>query len=139
MKMQFPKQRLLIVDDEEELAKALERVLVLEGYDTMSVTCPLKAMEIIKHQKIHIVLTDIVMPGMDGIDLLIAIRNFDPLVQVIMMTGYSTMDKTMQCLEQGAIDYLFKPFSSFDEVVEAVKLAEVKLNRWQISMRRNFG
>jgi DNA-binding NtrC family response regulator len=137
--MQFPKRRLLIVDDEEELGKALERVLALEGYDTVSVTCPLKALEIIKEKKIHIVLTDIVMPGMDGIELLAAIRNFDPLVQVIMMTGYSTMDKTVKCLEHGAIDYLLKPFSSFDEVIEAVKLAEAKLNRWQISMRRNFG
>ena len=137
--MQFPKQRLMIVDDEEELAKALERVLVLEVYDTVSVTCPIKALEMIKQKKIHIVLTDIVMPGMDGIELLAAIRSFDPLVQVIMMTGYSTMDKTVQCLEHGAIDYLIKPFSSFDEVIEAVKLAEGKLNRWQISMRRNFG
>lgn len=136
--MQFPKQRLLIVDDEEELGKALERVLAMEGYDTESVTCPLKALEIIQEKKIHIVLTDIVMPGMDGIELLVAIRKFDPLVQVIMMTGNSTMDKTVQCLEHGAIDYLIKPFASFDEVIEAVKLAEVKLNRWQISMRRNF-
>lgn len=137
--MQFPKQRLLIVDDEEELAKALERVLALEGYEVSSVTCPLKALEIITQTKVHIVLTDIVMPGMDGIELLNAIRKFDPLTQVIMMSGYSTMDKTVQCLENGATDYLIKPFSSFDEVIEAVKLAEAKLNRWQISMRRNFG
>ena len=137
--MQFPKQRLLIVDDEEDLAKALERTLAMEGYEVYTVTCPLKALEIITQMKIHIVLTDIVMPGMDGIELLAAIRNFDPLTQVIMMTGYSTMDKTVQCLEHGANDYLLKPFSSFDEVIEAVKLTEAKLKRWQISMRRNFG
>ena len=137
--MQFPKQRLLIVDDEVELAEALERVLKLEGYDVYVVTCPLKALELITQMKIHIVLTDIVMPAMDGIELLAAIRKFDPLTQVIMMTGYSTMDKTVQCLEHGANDYLIKPFSSFDEVLEAVKVAEAKLNRWQKSMRRNFG
>ena len=137
--MQFPKQRLLIVDDETELAEALERVLKLEGYDVYVVTCPFKALELITQMKIHIVLTDIVMPAMDGIELLAAIRKFDPLTQVIMMTGYSTMDKTVQCLEHGANDYLIKPFSSFDEVLEAVKVAEAKLNRWQKSMRRNFG
>lgn len=137
--MQFSKHRLLIVDDEEELTKALERVLAMEGYDVTSIHCPLKALKMIEQKKMHIILSDIVMPKMDGIELLDAIRKFDPLTQVIMMTGYTTMDKTVQCLEHGAIDYLIKPFSSFDEVIEAVRLAEANLNRWQISMRRNFG
>jgi DNA-binding NtrC family response regulator len=132
------KSRLMVIDDEEELTKALERVLTEEGYEVAGVTSPVRAMEEIKQKKYHIVLADIVMPGMDGIELLKEIRGFDPLVQVIMMTGYSTMYKTVQCLEHGANDYLLKPFSSFDELIEAVKLAEAKLVRWQKSMRKNF-
>lgn len=136
--MKFPKSRILIVDDEEELTKALERVLAMEGYEVTGFTCPQKALEVIKQKKYHIVLSDIIMPDMDGIELLKAIRDFDPLVQVIMMTGYSTMNKTVQCLEYGANDYLLKPFSSFEELIEAVKMAEAKLNRWQKTMRKNF-
>jgi DNA-binding NtrC family response regulator len=129
---------LLIVDDDEEVAAELERVLSLEGYEVYVLACPRKALELITQTKIHIVLTDISLPDMDGIELLAAIRNFDPLTQVIMMTEDSTMDRTARCLENGATDYLFKPFSAFDEVIEAVSLAAAKLQRWQLIMRRNF-
>lgn len=64
----------------------------------------------IKNNKFHIVITDIVMPNMNGIDLLKAAKSYDALTQVIMMTGYSTMEITIQSLEFGANDYILKPF-----------------------------
>lgn len=134
----YPEIRLLLVDDEEELIIALERVLRLEGYSVDYTTSPKEALEIIKNKKYHIVLADIIMPEMDGIELLAEIKEYDPLTQVIMMTGYSTMEKTVRCLEKGASDYILKPFKDSGQVTEAVRLSEVKLRRWWESMRGNF-
>lgn len=130
-----PAIKILIVDDETELALSLSEYLRLEGYDTEYTTNPAQALEMIRLKKYHVIFSDIVMPQIDGVDLLRRIKSYDPLAQVIMMTGYSTMEKTMLCMEAGASDYLLKPFQSLSEVVEAVKLSEVKLNRWWKSMR----
>ncbi|MBM7865843.1 response regulator [Heliobacterium gestii] len=134
----YPETKVLLIDDEEELCISLQRILQLEGFAAAYTTSPLKAMEMVKARKYHIILADIVMPEMDGIELLAAIKAYDPLAQVIMMTGYSTMDKTVRCLEKGANDYLLKPFSDLDKVIEAVRLSEAKLRRWWESMRGNF-
>lgn len=133
-----PKLKLLIIDDEEELAVALSQLLQLEGYDVDYTTSPLKALDMIRHQKYHIIFSDIVMPEMDGLELLVQIKNYDPLAQIVMMTGYSTMEKTMRSMEAGASDYLLKPFPDLTEVLETVKIAETKLNRWWKSMRGNM-
>ena len=134
----YPKFRILIVDDEQELAVVLEEFLRIEGYEVSSTTSPFEALEMIKRQKYHIVLSDIVMPKMDGIELLTQIKQYDALTQVIMMTGYSTMDKTMRCLEAGANDYILKPFKDLAQLAEIIKLSEDKLKRWWDNMRGNF-
>jgi len=133
-----PHIKLLIIDDEEELAVSLAEFLRMEGYDSEYVTSPLAALDKVRNQKYHIIFSDIIMPEMDGIELLKRIREYDPLAQVIIMTGYSTMEKTMLCMEAGASDYLLKPFSDLQSILEAVKLSEIKLTRWWNSMRGNI-
>ena len=134
----YPKFRVLIVDDEQEVAVVLEEFLRMEGYEVYSTTSPLEALEMIKKQKYHIVLADIVMPKMDGIEFLTQVKQVDALTQVIMMTGYPTMDKTMRCLEAGANDYILKPFKNLSQLAEIIKLSEDKLKRWWDNMRGNF-
>lgn len=134
----YPKFRVLIVDDMEDLAAVLEEFLRMEGYEVYSTTSPVEALEMIKKQKYHIVLSDIVMPEMDGIEFLTKVKQYDALTQVIMMTGYSTMDKTMRCLEAGANDYILKPFKNLAQLAEIIKLSEDKLKRWWDNMRGNF-
>jgi len=134
----YPKFRVLIVDDEQDVTVVLEQFLRMEGYDVYSTTSPIEALEMIKKQKYHIVLSDIVMPKMDGIEFLIQVKQYDALTQVIMMTGYSTMDKTMRCLEAGANDYILKPFKNLSELAGIIKLSEDKLKRWWDNMRGNF-
>jgi len=134
----YPKIKILIVDDEQEIVVALEEFLRLEGYEVYSTTSSLEALEMIKKQKYHIVLADIKMPKMDGIEFLIQVKQYDALTQVIMMTGYSTMDKTMRCLEAGANDYILKPFKDLSQVADMIKLSEDKLKRWWDTMRKNF-
>ncbi|MHC4886748.1 MAG: response regulator, partial [Planctomycetota bacterium] len=112
--------KILIVDDEEEICKTLRNYLTLSGFQSSYTTSAEEAIQRIGTEKIHIVLSDIKMPGMDGLELLEAIRRSDFSIQVIMMTGFSTFDITMQALEKGATDYILKPFESLDEIVELV-------------------
>jgi len=134
----YPELRILIVDDEEEILIALAQLLKLEGYEVQTTTSPVAALQMIKETKYHIILSDIVMPEMNGLELLTHIREYDPLAQVIMMTGYSTMEITMRSLEIGASDYILKPFKDFKDVTKIVKISEEKLKRWWESMRGNF-
>lgn len=134
----YPELRVLIVDDEEEILIALAQLLRLDGYNVHTASSPITALEMIKGTKYHIILSDIVMPEMNGLELLTQIKEYDPLAQVIMMTGYSTMEITMLSLERGASDYILKPFKDFKDVSKIVKLSEEKLKRWWESMRGNF-
>ena len=127
--------KILIIDDEEEILLSLKKNLVLEGYNVETCNDSAEALEMIKNNKFHIVITDIVMPNMNGIDLLKAAKSYDALTQVIMMTGYSTMEITIQSLEFGANDYILKPFKSIEYIIEIIDYSIQKLERWRESIR----
>jgi DNA-binding NtrC family response regulator len=127
--------KILIVDDEDNILDALKKNLMLEGYKVDVSNNPSTALKKITNDKYHIVISDIIMPEFDGIELLKKIKDYDALTQVIMMTGYSTMDKTIQSLENGANDYILKPFKSIDYVIEIINLSIDKLERWRDSIR----
>ncbi|WP_270566378.1 response regulator [Clostridium beijerinckii] len=127
--------KILIIDDEEEILLSLKKNLILEGYNVETCNDSVKALEMIKNNKFHIVITDIVMPNMNGIDLLKAAKAYDALTQVIMMTGYSTMEITIQSLEFGANDYILKPFKSIEYIIEIIDYSIQKLERWRESIR----
>lgn len=127
--------KILIIDDEEEILLTLKKNLMLEGYNVETCNDSLRALEMIKNYKFHIVISDIVMPNMDGVQLLKEAKAYDALTQVIMMTGYSTMEKTMQSLEFGANDYILKPFKSIDSIIEIIEYSIQKLERWRESIR----
>ncbi|MBP2628934.1 MAG: response regulator [Firmicutes bacterium] len=134
----YPQMRVLIVDDEQDVAWVIEEFLRMEGYEVYSTTSPIIALEMIKKQKYHIILSDILMPKMNGIEFLVQVKKYDALTQVIMMTGHSTMNYTMQCLEAGANDYVLKPFKNLSQVLELIKISEEKLKRWWDNMRSNL-
>lgn len=128
------KYKILIVDDEEDIVGTLKKHMKLDGYTVDTAQSAVEAFEKVKKDKYHVVLTDIVMPEMDGIELLREIKSYDALTQVIMMTGYSTMDKTLSSLEFGANDYILKPFKSVEQVMEIIDYSIKKLERWRESI-----
>ncbi|QNU66132.1 response regulator [Ruminiclostridium herbifermentans] len=128
------KYKVLIVDDEEGIVAALKNNLALEGYMIDNALNAEDAYLKIKKDKYHIVLADIEMPEMDGIELLKQIKSYDALTQVIMMTGSSTMDKILRSLEFGANDYILKPFISVDYVIQIIDYSIQKLERWRDSI-----
>jgi len=125
---------ILIVDDEEGIRTSLGAYLRLEGYHVGSSASGKEAIEALRETKYNIVLLDINMPGMDGLETLRAIKAIDFSIQVIMMTAYSTFDKTMKSLEYGATDYILKPFEDLAEILHLVRLSEERLGRWKRNM-----
>lgn len=127
--------KILVVDDEEGIRKSLSSYLKLEGYEVSTAGDGVEAINKLRKSKYNIVLMDINMPEKDGLDTLREIKSIDFSIQVIMMTAFSTFDKTMRSLEFGATDYIMKPFKNLSEILNLVKISEEKLERW----KRNMG
>ena len=125
---------LLIVDDEEEILNMLRRNLELEGYDVTVTTRPQEAIALMKTELFNLVLTDIKMPGMSGIELLRELKSINPLANIIMMTGYSSMSNVVDCLGSGAVDYFVKPFTDLDLITQALDQARDRVQRWRSAM-----
>ncbi|MGA7538680.1 MAG: response regulator [Steroidobacteraceae bacterium] len=105
-----PHARLLIVDDEEAQLRALCDTLKLEGYATSGFASPSEALSKLQPDAFDLLLTDLMMPGMDGIELLQAARRVDRDLAAIVMTGHGTIDTAVKAMQAGALDYILKPF-----------------------------
>jgi two-component system sensor histidine kinase/response regulator len=102
--------RLLIVDDETAQMRALCDTLQLEGYTTRGVTSARQALQELRPGEVDLLLTDLMMPEMDGIALIDAARKIDPTLGAIVMTGHGTIDTAVKAMQGGALDYILKPF-----------------------------
>ncbi|MFL0269270.1 sigma-54-dependent transcriptional regulator [Candidatus Clostridium radicumherbarum] len=111
---------ILIVDDEENVTRLLNKVLVKEGYETHMAHNGEEALYIIDNFDIDIVISDIKMPGMSGIELLKNIGRVAPFIKVILITAFATVDTAIEALRMGAKDYITKPFD-IEEVIEALR------------------
>src|SRR3989338_2996738 len=110
------KNRILIVDDDLIIRKSLTAMLRDENYDTVVASDSHEALEHLKNSRVDLVLTDISMPGMSGIELLKEIQRFHPHVVVILITGYGTIESAVESIKHGAYDYITKPL--LDEQVK---------------------
>jgi two-component system sensor histidine kinase/response regulator len=102
--------RLLIVDDETAQMRALCDTLAYEGYETRGFDSPVQALATLRAGEYDLLLTDLMMPGMDGIGLIEKVREIDPDIGAIVMTGHGTIDTAVQAMRGGALDYILKPF-----------------------------
>jgi len=105
-----PPARLFIVDDETAQMRALCDTLQLEGYVTEGFSSAQQALAELRPGKVDLLLTDLMMPEMDGISLIEAARQIDPTLGAIVMTGHGTIDTAVQAMRGGALDYILKPF-----------------------------
>lgn len=130
--------RLLIVDDEEEILNMLRRNFEFEGYEVTTTISPLEALELMRAELFNLVLTDIKMPEMSGVELLREIKRINPLANVVMMTAFSNMSNVVNCLGSGAVDYLVKPFGDLDQIIKVIDQARERIERWRSSMGLNL-
>ncbi len=103
--------RLIIVDDEAELMTALSEILTNHGYEVAGYTTGAEALTKLKEQDFDLLLTDLMMPEMDGIELLQAAFVIDPNIVGIVMTGQGTVQTAVEAMKTGAFDYIMKPFN----------------------------
>lgn len=105
------KQKILAIDDEEIVRKSCERILRPAGYDIDTSADGMNALRMIGAKKYDLVLTDLKMPNMDGLEVMAAIKKRLPSAKVIIVTGYSTLDNAVKATLTGAYNYIEKPFS----------------------------
>ena len=118
--------KLLLIDDEDGIRKVLSISLKSDGYDVATAASGQQGIDLFQKEFFPIVLTDIKMPGMDGIEVLRRIKEINPEVEVIVITGHGDMESAIQSLQLGASDFLTKPMSN-QLLSIALKRAEERL------------
>lgn len=120
--------RILFVDDDQDILTMVSEYLKMQGYDITTVNSGLKALDLVKDQNFDVVFTDYKMPEFNGLELLAAIKQHKPEIEVIIVTGYGSMESAIQAMKFGSYDYLQKPFKLdhlkliVDRVVEEKKV-----------------
>ncbi|MBN1547372.1 MAG: sigma-54-dependent Fis family transcriptional regulator [Syntrophaceae bacterium] len=139
-------KRILLIDDEEGLCRMMEAILNDSGYTAKGYTRSFEAVEDYRHGEWDLVVSDIKMPGMDGLEVLARIKAKSPEIPVIMITAYATVEMSIQALRKGAYDMLTKPFEP-EELLYRVKnalnqthlLAENRELRDELAGKYQFG
>jgi len=106
--------RILIVDDELMMRRLLEKILIREGYQVLTAADGEQALEILRSDTVHLVISDMKMPKMDGFELLRVVKEEYPAVGMIMMTAFGDTYTVKDALLLGADEYISKPFKSFE-------------------------
>jgi DNA-binding NtrC family response regulator len=120
-------KKLLIVDDEQSILDSLTRALNGQGYELLTSPDPLKALELVKTETPPVVITDLKMPGMDGLALLEQIKSVNPHIQVVVITGHGSIDEAVSAMKKGAYDFIPKPFNR-QEITAVVNRAFEKVS-----------
>jgi len=111
-----PKARILAVDDEPVILDSFRKILVLHGYSVDTVETGKEAVGLVKRNDYDFVFTDLKMPEFDGLEVTKAVKHLRPDIDVIMITGYGTIESAVASMQYGAMDYVEKPFTE-DELV----------------------
>ena len=106
--------KILVVDDEPEICHIIEELLRLEGYQVDVSFSGIEALQLLKMYDYQMLLTDLKMPGIDGLELISKAKKICPEISTIMVTGYATVDTAVQSLRHGIDDYITKPFNIFE-------------------------
>lgn len=130
------KIRILIVDDEIEIRQMLDRHFRYIGYEVDTAENGLEAVEKLSNNYFHIVISDIMMPVMDGVDLLRTIRAQYPMIHTIMITGFVTLENALSCMRHGADTCIFKPLEDLTELEQAVSNAVKALTTWKQKLEK---
>jgi DNA-binding NtrC family response regulator len=115
----LPQLNILVVDDDQDVCEYLQDFLVSEGFSVTVINDPTSSLEVLKTAEFHVVVLDLMMPKLNGIDLLHQIRQADDDVAVIILTGYPSLETATSSIEHDVSAYIKKPFS-ISEFREAI-------------------
>jgi DNA-binding NtrC family response regulator len=140
------KTKLLVVDDEEIVRESLCDWLSSVGYKVLTASCTEEALEIIKHKKVKIMIADLIMPGINGIELMKKAREIVPTISTVIITAHGTIQTAITAIREGAYDFIEKPFCPekveliIRNLVEHHNLIEENISlRRKVEDRHGFG
>lgn len=128
------KIQIMLVDNEERFLSTTKALLLKNGYEILTASSGHEALELLGQNSIHVVILDVMMPGMDGIATLKEIKKRFPLVEVIMLTRHAAAESAIEGLKSGATDYLIKP-TSVEELIKKTEEAFEKRQRLEEKIR----
>ena len=114
--------RVLVVDDEADFLETIVLRLQRRKIDATGVDGGKKALEIVENERFDVVVLDVLMPGLDGIETLKLLKKRKPFIEVIILTGHGSVESGIQGMQFGAFDYIMKP-ADFDELLEKIQQA----------------
>ena len=129
------KGNILIVDDELEIREMIARHFSFEDYQVFQASNGQEALDILENLKVDVVISDIVMPKLTGVEMLEVISNDYPMVKVIIMTGYVTQSHLLKCMQYHADTVIFKPIEDLNEMHEAVIRCFKSLELWKEKLK----
>ncbi len=136
-----PSLKVLVVDDDQAICEFMETFLRKDGFEVKTLSDPKAAPEEVKVGGYHIVVLDLMMPDMDGVEVFEKIRKIDDDVAVIIFTGYPSLETAVQSMKLDAVDYLQKPFNpdEFREVIDRVMRKKGLLRTPEENLHRVIG
>ncbi len=105
------KETILVVDNEDAIRETLKKILEREGYKILTAKNGQEALDIVKEKKVHLIISDIGMPKIDGHKLLRLAKSIRPEVEIVLMTGHGQTEQGLEALKDGAFDFIQKPFT----------------------------
>ena len=130
------KLSILVVDDEENIRMVLRQSLEKEGYHISTANSAEEALNTLQRSFFHVVITDIKMGEMNGVDLLLQIKEINSLMQIYMMTSHSTLPNVIQCMQGGAYDFFEKPLK-IEDILISLGEASRRAIRWSSLYNRH--
>ena len=114
--------RILIIDDDKDICEYMQLLLTQSGYDVTAETDARAALDLLKEEEFHVVILDIMMPELNGMELLEKIRDFDSDIAIIIFTGYPSVDTAVTSMKYNVSDYIKKPFDvdEFNQMLEKI-------------------
>ena len=125
------KARILVVDDSPDICFLISSHFKLKGFSVETAQSGNEAMKLIDKNHFEIVISDIIMPGMKGTDLLQKVKKQYPMTHFIMITGYVSLEHLLTCMRYGADTCIFKPMDNFSELDNAIDMALDSMHNWE--------
>lgn len=122
-------EKILVVDDESTICDSVKKILSRKGYEVENTLNASDAIERMKKEKFDIVITDLMMPNVSGMELLELVKKYYPEIDVLVITGYATLESAVQATKLGALDYIQKPFTPSELADRVQKAIELRRNK----------
>ena len=129
-------ERILVVDDEEQMRDLLAKVLDRKGYQVAVCSDGLEALAYLEKEPADLVITDVRMPGLSGMEALRAVKELNPDIVVLIMTAFGSIDQAVQAVKEGAYDYINKPFKIEEMLLTVEKALDERRLRHEVSALR---